>query len=583
MNVQVKTDDSEKPETTLPVPWLILIALLQGVMLCLLEQALDHSVWPSQAPEWLVGFYTMVFIGPTMLLLGLSREQWQRISFMTLGFMLLTGVVGFYAGSQLLPLKFVGYDELPVAYYLTMGIVSFKVLMYIQQYSEDSKLHYQRLFLYSWRNALTLGLALAFAGCFWLILILWAELFQVIDIDFFEDLFKEPWFYYPVISIAFGFGVIIFRRLSNIIDTITRLKQALMRYLLVILVFVSILFLGGLAWTGLEPLWANGGSHLILWMMAFLLFLVNAVYQNETDKAGYPVWVHRFIYLGLVLLPAYSAISFYGLYARIEQYDWSLMRCWGFLVWGFLTFLSVGYLFGILRKRDQWAQSLSGTNIALSMVMIAVLLLVNSPILDFRQIVVSQQLAKLEANQVSYEDFDYGYFRYNLGRSGYLALQTLQEETEEEFPEISSRISAYFQYSAHEDSKPNKELFLRGIEVLAGELPSELGDAIYHNEIEREWMFRNIRNHLVIPVDLNGDQEDEFLLVKEFQENVILELYFLENNQWKFKDVVSTGEDYENQSDVEAILSELKEEPLKVREPQWKELEINEVIYRIGR
>jgi hypothetical protein len=125
------------------------------------------------------------------------------------------------------------------------------------------------LFLWSWRNFLTLSLAVLFAGSFWLLLMLWAALFKAINIDFFSDLFEQRWFYYPAIALANGFGIIIFRKLTYIIDTITRLQQALIKFLLVLLSLVSLLFLGALPFTGLEPLWESGGSSLILWMQAF--------------------------------------------------------------------------------------------------------------------------------------------------------------------------------------------------------------------------------------------------------------------------------------------------------------------------
>ncbi len=138
-----------------------------------------------------------------------------------------------------------------------------------------------------------------------------------------------------------------FRKLTHIIDTITRLQQALIKFLLVLLSLVSLLFLGALPFTGLEPLWESGGSSLILWMQALILFFVNAVYQDEPDNWPYSVWLHRFIYISIAILPVYSLISFYGLSLRIDQYGWSLSRFWAYLIWFLLAIvcyrLCMGY------------------------------------------------------------------------------------------------------------------------------------------------------------------------------------------------------------------------------------------------
>jgi hypothetical protein len=247
-------------------------------------------------------------------------------------------------------------------------------------------------------------------------LILWAALFDAINIEFFNDLFKKPWFYYPAIALANGFGIIIFRNLTYIIDTITRLQQALMKFLLVILVLVSLLFIGALPFTGLEPLWKSGGSSLILWMQALMLFFLNAVYQDDPDARPYHLVLHRFIYIGIAILPIYSIISFYGLSLRVDQYGWTLARCWAFLIWFLLALFPIGYCWGIAKLRDEWLQQLSKVNVVIGLIVLALMLMVNSPLLDFRKIVVNNQLQRLETGLTQIEDFDINYFRKSLAK-----------------------------------------------------------------------------------------------------------------------------------------------------------------------
>ncbi|MCP3704969.1 MAG: DUF4153 domain-containing protein, partial [Alteromonas sp.] len=181
--------------------------------------------------------------------------------------------------------------------------------MYLQVWANKEAFAYPKLFSYSWRNLLTFGVALVFTLVTWGVLMLWAGLFKVINVDFFYELFTEEWFYYPILSMALAFGIILIRSLTFIVDTIKRLQQALLKYLLVLLVFISLLFLIALPFTGLAPIWENGpGSYLLLWMQACILFALNSVYQNDAEERPYGLLLHRFIYLGILLLPCYSAL-----------------------------------------------------------------------------------------------------------------------------------------------------------------------------------------------------------------------------------------------------------------------------------
>jgi hypothetical protein len=400
----------------LPTKLLVLISLVQGFSLLVLHQSIELKFWPHQSPQWLFAFYSIAFIWPTTLLLSLSKGNGLTVIKFTLPFAITGGLLGYYVGYQATPIAYIRYDSLLFAFVTTMAIATFKALMYSQQYASGGRIYYSALFKWSWRNFLTLSLSLLFAGSFWLILILWAALFDAINIEFFNDLFKKPWFYYPAIALANGFGIIIFRNLTHIIDTITRLQQALMKFLLVILVLVSLLFIGALPFTGLEPLWKSGGSSLILWMQALMLFFLNAVYQDDPDARPYHLVLHRFIYIGIAILPIYSIISFYGLSLRVDQYGWTLARCWAFLIWFLLALFPIGYCWGIAKLRDEWLQQLSKVNVVIGLIVLALMLMVNSPLLDFRKIVVNNQLQRLETGLTQIEDFDINYFRKSLAK-----------------------------------------------------------------------------------------------------------------------------------------------------------------------
>lgn len=571
--------NQQDKSTPLPSKLMIMISLMQGLGLLYLHQAIELHYWPHGQPEWLFAFYSVMFIWPIMLLLGLDQHNGRAMVKVTLPFALLSGLLGYYVGHQVTPIEHIRFNALLFSFVLTMAIATFKALMYSQQWARGERVTYSALFLWSWRNFLTLSLALLFAGSFWLLLMLWASLFKAINIDFFSDLFEQRWFYYPAIALANGFGIIIFRKLTHIIDTITRLQQALIKFLLVLLSLVSLLFLGALPFTGLEPLWESGGSSLILWMQALILFFVNAVYQDEPDNWPYSVWLHRFIYISIAILPVYSLISFYGLSLRIDQYGWSLSRFWAYLIWFLLALFAIGYVWGIAKYRDSWTHQLSRTNVAIGLVVLLVMLSVNSPLLDFRKMVVADQLQRLADNKVSVEDFDLSYFRRHLARPGYEGLQTLKAKYGETHPGLLIRINALYADSNNEQPSSTRDEFIAAITLLSDNPPEALLTAIYKQETKNHWNIQQTQQYFLKALDLDMDGDQEYLWIEKKYEHTVIKLFFQQDQQWKSSYLGSFRKDKDN---LDQFYQALLAGEIKVAPSRWNDVIIGGQRFRAG-
>ncbi|MBL1457028.1 MAG: DUF4153 domain-containing protein [Methylophaga sp.] len=571
--------NQQDKSTPLPSKLMILISLMQGLGLLYLHQAIELHYWPHGQPEWLFAFYSVMFIWPIMLLLGIDQNNGRAMVKVTLPFALLSGLLGYYIGHQVTPIEHIRFNALLFSFVLTMAIATFKALMYSQQWARGERVTYSALFLWSWRNFLTLSLALLFAGSFWLLLMLWAALFKAINIDFFNDLFEQRWFYYPAIALANGFGIIIFRKLTHIIDTITRLQQALIKFLLLLLSLVSLLFLGALPFTGLEPLWESGGSSLILWMQALILFFVNAVYQDEPDNWPYSVWLHRFIYISIAILPVYSLISFYGLSLRIDQYGWSLSRFWAYLIWFLLALFAIGYVWGIAKYRDSWTHQLSRTNVAIGLVVLVVMLSVNSPLLDFRKMVVADQLQRLADNKVTVEDFDLSYFRRHLARPGYEGLQNLKAQYGETHPGLLIRINALYADSNNEQSSSTRDEFIAAITLLSDNPPEALLTAIYKQETKNHWNIQQTQQYFLKALDLDMDGDQEYLWIEKKYEHTVIKLFFQQDQQWKSSYLGSFRKD---KNSADQFYQALLAGEIKVAPSRWNDVIIGGQRFRAG-
>lgn len=435
--------------TSLPRAWLLAIAFLQGLCLLVLYRSVESGFWPSESPVWAFPLWTLAVAVPLLLLLSITRDNVVVVIKHVGGFGGILALLAVYSGWQAKPFGEFPIGSLAGVFAITIGLACFKALMYLQQRASRVPLTYEVLFTNSWRNFLVGVLAALFTGIFWLILLLWGRLFRVIGIEFFWDLFTEDWFAIPVLAVAFGLGISLFRDLTRVIDNITSLLHWLIKLLLPLVLFVALVFLGALPFTGLELLWGTGsGTALLLWLLALVLFFTNAVYQDGREADPYPRFLHRAIYVGIAIMPVVAALAFYGLLLRVQQYGWTIERCWAFVVWAVLTLFAVGYLAGILRRQDAWTAELARVNTAMGLVVLAILLAANSPLLDFRKISLESQLARVASGEIKLAEFDFWYARTHLARPGYLAMEEMKAEIGDSDPELVTMIEQPVRRSA---------------------------------------------------------------------------------------------------------------------------------------
>ena len=449
-------------DNQLPKPLIIIISLIQGLLLTLLYRSVESEIWPSTEPLWLISFVTFTLSFPLFFLLSITKNNISATFKYLLPYSILLSLLGAYVGYQQEPVNYITNWSVVAIFAFTALIASFKALMYIQPYINQQEITYESLFKISWRNFIIFNECWLFVLIFWGILHLGAGLFSVIEINFFKELLNNNWFVIPTLNIAFGFAIIVFRNIASTTDTISTILQTLIKFLLPVLTIVSLSFLATLPFTGLVNLWKTGsGSLLVMWLQALTLFFINAVYQDSSHKQPYHIVLHRIIFVGVAMLPIYSAISAYGLWLRIEQYGLTVDRCWAVLVCLLLTFFSFGYLTSIIKKRDHWLQNRNKVNLIMGLVVLIFMLLVNSPLLNFQYLSASSQLARIDRGDINNDNFDYRYFERSLGRQGYLQLQTFKKEILTTHPEKVALIDRMYSIK---QGKSKEEITLNDFE-----------------------------------------------------------------------------------------------------------------------
>ena len=517
-------------ESDAPPPrWVLGLALGQGVTVYALALAMGNGSWLLSTPTVSFPMWILALAAPVFVMLSIDAQNRRNVLRYTGYCCAALTVVGVYLGWQATPQSQFPVDTLILTAAITLGLACFKALMYLQQRAAGAPMTYRVLFRNSWRNFLTVALALAFTGGVSLVLTLWAALFAVIDIELFRDLFREPAFFVPATSLSFGAGVLIFRNLTGVIDSITRLLEGFMRVLLPLVVVLTLSFLVSLPFAGLNLLWQTGnGTSLILWLTAIVLFFVNAVYQTGDGAPAYPRALHGVIAVGVAALPALCALSCYGLALRVAQYGWTVERCAAALVWTLLTLFSLGYAFGVIRRRLNWTLTLASVNRNMGLVVLAAMLLVNTPLADFRRISLASQVARVEAGEMPWTDYDFFYARHHLARPGYLHMQGLLADLGDADPELARLIREPVRRARgipHDTEAVWADMTYRP-DGLA--LPPAL-----RRTMEAAYVFDASNTSMIVQVDLTADGVHEYVLINRSGSHTYGYYFYLVGDRWR--------------------------------------------------
>ncbi|MDN3652981.1 DUF4153 domain-containing protein [Thalassotalea ponticola] len=564
----------------LPKRFMLVLALLHGVLLTVIYRRVDEGLWPAQAPMWSVSMLTLLLVFAPMVLLSVRRDTITRTLAYMLPFALLLSALGAYVGRQLMPLEMINNNYVIVVLCITGAIAAFKALMYLQLRIDLQPQHYSKLFNYSWHNFIVFAESVLFTGILFVILELGAALFAVVGIDLFKQLLDKDWVVIPLIHLGFAFAVIIFRNITYTADTIAKVLQTLLTFLLPLMSLLSLGFLATLMVTGFDKLWQTGaGSSLILWLQALLLFFVNAVYQDNKQQRPYGVFLHRLIYVSIAVLPVYSAIVCYGLWLRIEQYGLTVSRCWGILIWFLLAILSIGYMVAIVRRGDNWLAPLAKVNINMGWLVLATMLVANSPLLNFQAISASNQIKRLESAQISEQQFDQQYFARDLGRAGYLHIERLKQTRADSSPAFVAQLERLYPRPKYGRRAANQQIerteFDAALTVWpsGAELPSGLVDAVYQRY--QSTAINDLYQYL-LAVDLDHDGQDEYLLISQQQQHTSAYQWRFVDQQWQ-RFYVNT----ENSSSEQLIKYLLENEQIEVIKPRYDDLRIGEFRFRL--
>jgi len=497
------------------------LGALQGLALWVLVET-----WPEEAPRLRALFVGAVFlVVGSALVVHMARTGRHRLRLAATAALAgsVLGAIACWVAWQLpagdVPYR--GDDARVSSWILASGIALYALGPFLQVYQETGRLRapYSALYRHAWSNFFVAALGVFFALALWLLLFLWMRLFGLLGIDLFEEIFTEPLFLFPVLGAALAYGLATGRESESVIATLRGLTQSLFRALLPILAAVTAVFLAALPFTGPGPLFAtrSAAAVLIAWTAAHVL-LLNAVYQDGSERPPYTAPLRRLCEAGTLLLPVIAGIAVYAVLLRVRQYGLTPDRVFAGVVAVVLGLYATCYAAAVLLRGEPWLPRLRPVNVALACVVIALALLLHTPLLDPIAWSVRHQVARLRGGAVGPAEFDFGALRFELGHRGFAALAALEADppapadVTRERIELARRAESYREWRDQGGA---------GIDVAGGierptgaPWPAGLA-AKLRGAAVRDWRIRECGKDttcVLVDRDLDGDGRDEALL-----------------------------------------------------------------------
>jgi len=313
-----------------------------------------------------------------------------------------------------------------------------------------------------------------------------------------------------------------------------------------------------------------------------VLILFNMVFSTKEPKLS-PVltWIVK-IALGLLVI--YGLLSVYSVVIRIDQYGLTVGRLFAIALSVLLLGLNLAYVFCLTIKYKVWLDCLHKVNVGFAVLLFIVIVLINSPLLDFRKISVDSQLARIDDGLIDVLELDGNYFDRHLLRPGYLALLALEQEYKDEYPDLIKLITRNSWDQTKED---NVKLIYDNLNVY-GE--SEIAPERYTELIDRMASGYYLRDytssvfHLLIK-DLNQDTQPEYIMMILHQKNVIDPIFTLQIEVFEKKVgyFESIKMDWVNESkQAKAIVESLSNNEFKIMPSSWSDLQVGEYLIKVN-
>jgi hypothetical protein len=575
------------------LPVILIAAVVQGWALYALHLAVRDSHWPATQPTWLYALYAVaLFVPITVQLLADQRDKrstWILIGALAAAYACFGAFQGANVTNEEMD-RFLDRGEwFEPAFVLTVLWVLILPFMHSRVIEGRWRVGYRTLFAVAARDAVLLAAAAAFTLAFWLILFLWQQLFHMLGIDFFRELFDEPMFVYPVMSLTFGIAIHLIGSVERLTAVLLDQPLYLLKWLAIVVALVIALFSVALL-VKLPGMLASGeraiSAALLLWLVAFMVTLLNAAFRDGTVERPYPAWIAFALRCVVPLLVIVAFTAGYALYVRVAAYGFTAERVWAWIVAAAACIFACGYAIAAV-VRGPWMSAMQRVNVIAALFLIGIISLALTPVLSPSRIAANSQFAlALEQSDSDAGDRREGvspmhYLRFNSGEYGRKRLQELANVQNhpraalirEEAAEMIARENRWGRSPVRGDVKRT----LAAMPVYpAGKALDDALVARVQSDAATLPCFPcggDTQDVAGAFLDLNADGQDEFLLILP----PVVRVYEGHAGQWRHVGSMRSPSAHPARDMVEAV----RAGRIEVSAPKWQDLQIGGRTYEI--
>jgi hypothetical protein len=577
------------------LPIILIAAVVQGWALYGLHLSITGKHWPATDPAWLSGLYAIAASIPLTAQMLAHSLRCRIACILLAGLTAMFFYFGWHHGAQVMgapPADGERFLEGWLALHVVLGVLWLLLLPFIQTRIERGtwRAPYASLFANAWNNKLILLEAAVFTGLFWLLLLLWQQLFAMLGIGFFRELFREPVFVYPVTSITFGVALHLIGSLERLTSVVLEQVLNVLKWLALLAGLILALFTVALV-SKLPGMIASGeriiSASWLLWLVAITVLLVNAAYRDGSVARPYPQAVAMALRLVVPLLIVISLTAAYVLYVRIGRFGFTVDRVWGCVVAMSACVYSIGYAFAA-RHGNRWMASMARVNVIAAWLLIGVLTLTLTPALSPYRIAAASQFARVidespkdtTVSELTGSEGALRYLRFSSGEYGMKRLRQLA--TLENHPRAAAiradaqDVLALKRRFERRPTPSDVEQLIANMVVQPKDraLAAPLLSAVKTDlaKPDAEWRYANLNRPLLgVWIDLDGDGGEEFVVIV----GQFARVFKNDGDTWSFATRLQSL----------TTMSDGAEKPLDAWEvravqPEWAHLQVERQVFR---
>ncbi|MBP6120922.1 MULTISPECIES: DUF7057 domain-containing protein [Providencia] len=458
-------------------------------------------------------------------------------------------------------------DASPVVAFATLTVLFFFLLPWMQmrQITGTWKIDYSCLMGFYIKNTFLGILACFIGGLPTAIIKLASFLFGIVNLEYLSNLLDSEMTYWVGFTLGFNISLVFLRSVLDI--QLGNFASYIARFFLPLLNIVGAIFLVGFIISLVSGIQSAGlGSGVMLWFLTLNIVFINFVYGDGSNQYQFRSWLNSFVLTSIILLNAFSALSLYGILTRVHQYSWSIGRLYAFAIALFLALIVLAYTVAILRKRQRWMLSLGSINKVGLLGLITLILVINSPIANFKSITVNSILSGIEQGKIKI-DSSLAYDLKSLGTQGKDAFNKLSQN-----PEYKTLLatSAY----SEDKQKPLKEVLIQA--KGSPQIPDSwftLG-----NNNSNAWYCTSSYNPydcLGFMADVNQDGTDEVVMCHSYPTSTSFECFIWQEttDSWTLADTQASS--FESIEKRDEQWTKLLEGKFKLISKEWLQVSPN--------